>query len=121
MGVSEVRAYSSMLGNRDAATVLRWAVDTFNERLVLSVSFGGSGLVLAHMVSEIDRSVPVLFLDTGLLFPETYTFKDEFASRYHLNVVEARPLNDPGPLYQTDVDGCCAAHDMAGKPGGGFL
>jgi len=44
--------------------------------------------------------VPVLFLDTAFHFPETYAFKERFAKRYGLNVVDLKPLTDPGPLYQ---------------------
>jgi hypothetical protein len=43
-----------------------------------------------------------------LLFPETYSLRDEFVRRYDLNLREYRPLTDPGPLYETDTDGCCA-------------
>ena len=48
-----------------------------------------------------------MFLDTGFL-PETYALRDEFVRRYDLNLVEYKPLTDPGPLYETDTDGCCA-------------
>ena len=51
---------------------------------------------------------PVIFLDTGFHFPETHEFKERFAKRYGLNVVELHPLTDPGPLYKTDPDRCCA-------------
>jgi phosphoadenosine phosphosulfate reductase len=73
----------------------------------LTVSFGGGGLVLAHIVSRLDPTVPVLFLDTGFHFPETLAFKDQFVRRYGLNLIELTPATDPGPLYQTDPDRCC--------------
>ena len=91
-----------------AEQVLEWAITTFRGRVALTVSFGGGGVVLAHMVSRIDRSVPVLFLNTGFHFEETVAFKDEFAARYGLHLVELRPSFDPGPLYQTDPNRCCA-------------
>jgi phosphoadenosine phosphosulfate reductase len=64
-------------------------------------------VVLAHLISRIDRSVPVIFLDTRFHFRETYEFKRRFAQRYGLNLVELKPLTDPGPLYKTDPDRCC--------------
>src|SRR5207249_3230106 len=76
-------------------------------KTALTVSFGGGGVVLAHLLSRIDRTVPVLFLDTGFHFAETYAFKERFAKRYGLNLVELKPLTDPGPLYKTDPDRCC--------------
>jgi phosphoadenosine phosphosulfate reductase len=90
-----------------ARGVMEWALREFTGRVALSASFGGGGLVLAHMLSEIDRTVPVLFIDTGFLFNETLVFRDEFASRYGLNVVTLAPSEDPGPLYRTDPDRCC--------------
>ena len=85
----------------------------FRGRVVLSVSFGGPGVVLAHMLARIDRTVPVIFLDTGLLFEETYNLRREFADRYGLNIVDIRPEFDPGPLYETDPDRCCAIRKVA--------
>lgn len=91
----------------DPEAVVAWTLATFPGKAALTVSFGGGGVVLAHIVSRIDRSVPVLFLDTGFHFPETLAFKQQFAGRYGLNVVDVHPATDPGPLYQTDPDRCC--------------
>ena len=60
------------------------------------------------LASRIAPATPNVFLDTGLLFPETYALRDELVKRYALNLVEYHPLSDPGPLYETDTDGCCA-------------
>ena len=75
---------------------------------MLTASFGAGGVVLAHILSRLDPRVPVIFLDTGLHFAETYAFKNEFAARYGLNLLELTPRTDPGPLYETDPDHCCA-------------
>lgn len=91
----------------DARAILEWTLRTFPRRTVITVSFGGSGLIIAHMLSEIDSSVPVLFADTGYLFAETLAFRDEFAARYGLNVVTLMPAEDPGPLFLADPDRCC--------------
>lgn len=98
---------ASDLRTRTPQGVLEWSVATFDSRLALTVSFGGAGVVLAHMLSRIAPWVPVLFLDTGLLFEETYALKNEFIRRYGLKVIDLHPLKDPGPLYQTDPDRCC--------------
>jgi phosphoadenosine phosphosulfate reductase len=83
-------------------------VRAFPGRIAVTLSFGGAGVILAHMLSRIDGAVPVIFLDTGFLFEETHAFKDTLVRRYGLEVVTMRPLSDPGPLYQTDPDRCCA-------------
>lgn len=108
LSAAEVRDRAVALHAADPETTLRWAVRTFPGRVALTVSFGGGGVVLAHLISRIDRTVPVIFLDTGFHFPETYAFKRRFAERYGLNVVELKPLTDPGPLYLTDPERCCA-------------
>jgi phosphoadenosine phosphosulfate reductase len=103
-----VHKHAAELRGASPEAILRWTLATFPQRSALTVSFGGGGLVLAHLLSQIDRSVPVLFLDTGFHFPETLTFKDAFVARYGLNLVELHPATDPGPLYQTDPDRCCS-------------
>ncbi len=108
LDAAAVRAHAATLSGADPETTLRWTLDTFPAKAALTVSFGGGGVVLAHLISRIDRSVPVIFLDTGFHFPETYAFKQRFADRYGLNLIELQPLSDPGPLYATDPDRCCA-------------
>src|SRR5256885_13125310 len=103
----EVRERAAALSGADPAATLAWAVTTFPGKVALTVSFGGAGVVLAHLLSRIDRSVPVIFLDTRFHFRETYEFKRRFARRYRLNLVELTPLTDPGPLYKTDPNRCC--------------
>jgi phosphoadenosine phosphosulfate reductase len=107
LSAAQVSDRVEALRGADAEATLRWAVDTFPGKAALTVSFGGGGVVLAHLISRIDRSVPVIFLDTRFHFRETYEFKQQFADRYGLNLVELTPLTDPGPLYKTDPDRCC--------------
>src|SRR5207247_10511108 len=104
----QVRERALALRGADPETTLTWAVDAFPGKATLTVSFGGGGVVLAYLLSRIDRPVPVLFLDTAFHFPETYAFKERFARRYGLNVMDVKPLTDPGPLYHTYADHCCA-------------
>lgn len=103
-----VRTQAESLAGASPEEVLEWAIRSFPERAGLTCSFSGQGVVLAHMIARIDRRVPVIFLDTGFLFPETYAFKDAFVKQYDLNLVEYHPLTDPGALYETDPDRCCA-------------
>src|SRR5256885_15162801 len=102
----QVRERAAALSGADPAATLAWAVEAFPGKVALTVSFGGGGVVLAHLISRIDRSVPEIFLDTRFHFRETYEFKRRFAEKYSLNLVELTPLTDPVPLYQTDPDRC---------------
>ena len=57
----------------EARAVIARTVETFPGRVALSVSFGGaSGIALLDLAMQIDRSIRVFFVDTELLFPETY-------------------------------------------------
>lgn len=108
-----LRAASRDLAARPPREVLAWTLRTFPGRAALSVSFGGGGLVLAHLLSELAPEVPLLFLDTGFHFAETLAFRDRFAARYGLTVTTLHPAEDPGPLYATDPDRCCAIRKVA--------
>src|SRR5690348_11288598 len=96
--------------------LLEWATVQFGQKVVLTCSFGGaSGMVLLDMIARLDRGTPVIFLDTGLLFPETYTLADEVERRYGVKVEHRRPAMTleeqsrvEGPnLYEHDPDRCC--------------
>jgi phosphoadenosine phosphosulfate reductase len=83
--------------------------------VALVSSFGADAAVLLHMVAETDPSVPVLLLETGMLFPETLAYQRELTAFLGLRDVrlvrpEPRDLaaGDPeGRRHGTDPDGCC--------------
>lgn len=85
-------------------------------RIALVSSFGAESVVLLHLVSVIDRTLPVLFIDTEMLFPETLAYQAEVAQKLGLTGVRritasraALAVRDPdGTLHQTDPDACCA-------------
>ena len=69
--------------------VLRWAVDRFSPRFAVTASMQDT--VLLHMISQVDRTVPVVFLDTGYHFPETIGTADASEMVYGLNLLRVRP------------------------------
>lgn len=100
-----------------AGTVLEETITgRFRGKIALVSSFGTESAILLHMISEIDKSTPIIFLDTGKLFPETLAYRDELVARLGLTGVRnIRPSGaqlaawDPdGRLWQKDVDLCCA-------------
>jgi phosphoadenosine phosphosulfate reductase len=102
---------------RDAhpSTILAEARELYGDRLALVSSFGAESAVLLHLASRIDRDIPVLFLDTGMLFAQTLDYRRQLASDLGLtDVRDLRPrfedlaLNDPDSnLWQSDTDACC--------------
>ncbi len=101
--------------------ILRLAVERFGARLALVSSFGSESAVLLHMLSQIDRSTPVLFLDTGHLFGQTLDYRRSLTERLGLtDVRDLRPsfqdiaTQDPkSDLYKTSTDACCAIRKVA--------
>lgn len=108
--------------NHSAFAVMSRALDDdLVGDIALVSSFGAESVVLLHMLSVMDRTRPVLFLETGMLFPETLTYQREVADRLGLSDVrvirpdsEALFADDPeGDLHQRDTDACCALRKTA--------
>ena len=102
---------------RDAhpLTILRRAYETFGDKLALVSSFGAESAVLLHLASQVAPSIPVLFLDTGMLFGQTLDYRKQLAATLGLtDVRDLRPaftdlaVHDPkSDLWRTSTDGCC--------------
>lgn len=84
-------------------------------RIAAVSSFGAESVVLLHLLADIDRHVPVLFLDTGKHFPETLAYRDALIGRLGLTgVISLNPDADlmaqrdaNGLRWSFDPDGCC--------------
>lgn len=74
------------LENASAHSRIKWASDHFTEGLVMSTSFGVQSAVMLHLVTQKLPEIPVIFVDTGYLFPETYKFATELSTRLNLNL-----------------------------------
>jgi phosphoadenosine phosphosulfate reductase len=78
-------------------------------------SFGAESAVLLHLVAQVDKSVPVLFLDTDKHFPETLAYRDELVAFLGLTDVriltpdaeEIAARDENGLRWSWDPDGCC--------------
>jgi phosphoadenosine phosphosulfate reductase len=104
------------LDNEPPQAILAWAIARFRPRIVLACSFGGpSGMAVLDMVMEIDRTTPVFYLDTGLLFPETYALIERVRNRYGMVpiavksplTVEQQSAEYGEALWSRDPDRCC--------------
>jgi len=93
-------------------------LDAYKEKglkLFTSSSFQTHSIVLLHLLSEYDASIPVYFLNTGYHFPETLAYRDQIASLYNLNVQVlsssiSRNMQKDGEgrlLFTSDPDYCC--------------
>lgn len=80
-----------------------WALENLPGTHVLSSSFGAQAAVSLHMVTSQQPDIPVVFIDTGYLFPETYRFVDELANQLDLNLQVYR--NPQSPAWQEALHG----------------
>jgi phosphoadenosine phosphosulfate reductase len=93
----------------------------FAGRFAVVSSFGADSAMLLALVAEIDPSVPVLFLDTGMHFPETLAYRDELAARLGLtdirsitpDAAEVARRDPDGELHRYVPDDCCALRKVA--------
>jgi phosphoadenosine phosphosulfate reductase len=83
---------------QSAAGGLAAAVERYAPKIVLACSFGAEDVVLVDMVHRINPSVPLFYLDTDFLFPETYATRDRAIERYRLQpqqVIQVKSLLTP--------------------------
>jgi phosphoadenosine phosphosulfate reductase len=91
---------------------IKWAVDTYRHELVLTTSFGVQAAVMLHMATSIIPDIPVIFIDTGYHFPETYQFADQLTKRLKLNLKTYVPRQTAaqqealyGKLWEKGIEG----------------
>jgi phosphoadenosine phosphosulfate reductase len=103
---------SASLEKISAEERVRWALERFRPDIMLSSSFGAQSAVSLHLVTRQWPEIPVVLVDTGYLFPETYRFVDELTDRLKLNLKVYRAALSPawqeareGKLWEHGVDG----------------
>lgn len=84
--------YNAHLEGLGAEQRIAWALERGAGTHAMSSSFGAQAAVLLHMVTRQKPDIPVILIDTGYLFPETYRFADELHERLGLNLRIFRPL-----------------------------
>jgi phosphoadenosine phosphosulfate reductase len=107
------------LEDAPALEILRWAADTFGDRLAVTSSMADA--VVAHLASTVKPGIDVLFLDTGYHFAETLGTRDAVAAVYDVNVINVTPTlsvtaQDTAfgrDLFARDPDRCCALRKVA--------
>jgi phosphoadenosine phosphosulfate reductase len=83
-------------------------------RACLTCSFQAEDIVVLHMLRKRIPDIPVLFLETGYHFAETYAFRDRLAHEWKLNLINVAPAksvqeqeSELGILYRSDPTRCC--------------
>lgn len=95
--------------------ILAWATETYGNKLAVVTSFQPTGIVTLHMLREIAPELPVMTIDTGLLFPETYALMDQLEAQLGVTIRRIQPEQTVAQQAQTygdalwshDADRCC--------------
>lgn len=110
--IAEQTAVSNDLETTSATERVRWAYEQYGDKLLLTTSFGIQSAAMLHIVTQVVPNIPVVFVDTGYLFPETYTFAEQLTERLQLNLQTYLPLQTAaqqealyGKLWEQGVDG----------------
>ncbi|MGB5234266.1 MAG: phosphoadenylyl-sulfate reductase [Candidatus Macondimonas sp.] len=100
------------LAEATAEERVAWALKQFGKSIVLTSSFGAQAAVCLHLVTSQRPDIPVILVDTGYLFPETYRYVDDLTERLGLNLNVYRAALTPawqearyGKLWEQGVEG----------------
>jgi len=83
---ADLNELSASFESAPPEAVIRWAAETYGPDIALATGFGAEGCVLADIVARSNSQMRIFYLDTGLLFPETYALKERLEARYDLTI-----------------------------------
>ena len=98
---------------------LAYILNKFQDKALVTTSFGTTSALLLHFLSRVRPGFPVHFIDTGYLFEETSAYKEELTRLLDLNIITHRPevaAHEPSrmaQLWESDSDACCGINKVA--------
>ncbi len=99
----------------DAEAAIAWAIERFGRDLRFAISFQKTSSVIVDIAQRLDPGARYFYVDTGLLFPETYATRDRLVERYGIELERFAELSlaeqeerRAANLLRPDQDGCCA-------------
>jgi phosphoadenosine phosphosulfate reductase len=102
--------------NSNPFELLEWAIKQFGfTKIVMGTGFGAPGVVLLDIVKQINKDIDVFYIDTGILFPETYRLKKQLEDKYDMKFMKFNTqisLHQQSELYGNKLwnenpDLCC--------------
>jgi phosphoadenosine phosphosulfate reductase len=111
LSAAEIAEADAMLTGATPHEIVRWAVATFGDKLVLTASFQDTTLI--DIATSVAPDVEVVFLDTGFHFAETLNVVKRAMDRYALNLTVLRPDADAPDLWAAGTQACCDARKVA--------
>jgi phosphoadenosine phosphosulfate reductase len=83
---SELDQQNRAVGASTPEALIEWASERFGDKLIASTSFGATSAVMLHLVHRLAPGTPIICVDTGYLFAETYQFAEDLIKRLDLDV-----------------------------------
>ncbi|HUI30530.1 MAG TPA: phosphoadenylyl-sulfate reductase [Candidatus Acidoferrales bacterium] len=98
------------------AKVLEWVSTNFRiGDIAMATGFGAEGVVIVDMIASVNKGIPIFYLDTDVLFPETYVLRDRLEEKYGIRLIRyATPISleqqaklHGANLWESNPDLCC--------------
>jgi phosphoadenosine phosphosulfate reductase len=113
--VDSLRQISADFEGQPPEEILRWGIATFAPDIALATGFGPEGVALMHLLSQIAPETTVFYLDTDLLFKETYELREELEARLGIRFtrvhsglsLDAQATQHGPALWERDPNLCC--------------
>lgn len=110
-----LKAVSDRFEGHTPGEIVRWGFETFAPQIALATGFGPEGVVLLHLASQINPEATFFYLDTDLLFKETYKLRDQLEERLGIHFTRIHcgiSLNEQAEqhtpaLWSSDPNLCC--------------
>lgn len=104
--------FNLLISNYSAEKRISWALKNLPCTHVMSSSFGIQSIVLLHLIVQQKPDIPIVLIDTGYLFPQTYNFIDILTNKFNLNLKIFRSEISPawqearyGKLWEQGIKG----------------
>ena len=101
--ISDAELIATTLGAQKAGERIKWLYETYGDRVMASTSFGLQAAVMLHLISENAPKIPVAFVDTGYLFPETYKYIEQLREKLNVDIRFYQPKHTAA--YQEALHG----------------
>ena len=113
--VDDLTIISDQLEDEPPETILEWAFAQYGDRVAIATGFGPEGTALIDMAVRVNSAAKIFYLDTGVLFPETYDLKESLERKYSLRIISyqsdlslSQQADKYGAeLWKTNPDLCC--------------
>ena len=124
---TRIAALNAQFEPHGPKAILDWAVHTFGDDLAQGTGFGPSGIVIMHMLADLRPGTTVFYLDTDLLFPETYELCDDLDEQLDVDVtrvhgglsLDEQAEQEGDELWNRNPNRCCFLRKV--KPLKNFL